>query len=131
MEKRMMKAAVLTGVQTVEIKQIPIPDLKAGEMEIKISACGVCGSDIHLWKAGKGWSKEEIPNFTMGHEFCGVVTNPGDSKFKVGDRVTFWANLYCGECDMCVIKDLNISVEPLMAPITLALSAMVLMLNIS
>lgn len=97
----MMKAAVLTGVQTVEIKQIPIPDLKAGEMEIKISACGVCGSDIHLWKAGKGWSKEDIPNFTMGHEFCGVVTNPGDSKFKVGDRVTFWANLYCGECDMC------------------------------
>ncbi len=39
----------------------------------------------------------------MGHEFCGVVTNPGESNFKVGDRVTFWANLYCSECDMFMV----------------------------
>lgn len=44
---------------------------------------------------------ENLKDFVMGHEFCGVVTNPGESNFKVGDRVTFWANLYCGECDMC------------------------------
>ena len=37
----------------------------------------------------------------MGHEFCGVVTQTKSDKFKIGDRVTFWANLYCGECDMC------------------------------
>ena len=37
----------------------------------------------------------------MGHEFCGVVEDPGTSDFEVGDRVVFWANLYCGECDMC------------------------------
>lgn len=42
------------------------------------------------------------PTSLLGHEFCGVVTNPGDSKFKVGDRVVFWANLYCGKCDMCM-----------------------------
>lgn len=37
----------------------------------------------------------------MGHEFCGVVTDAGDSSFKIGDRVAFWANLYCGKCEMC------------------------------
>ena len=95
-----MKAAVLTGPQAIEVKEVPVPVLKPGEIEIKVSACGVCGSDVHMWKAGRGWGGRE-GDFHMGHEFCGVVTNPGDSQFKAGDRVTFWANLYCGKCDMC------------------------------
>lgn len=98
----MMKAAVLTGPCKLEVKEVPVPEVHAGEIEIKVSACGVCGSDIHMWKAGRGWGKGEMPDFTMGHEFCGVVTNPGDSNFKKGDRVVFWANLYCGHCDMCM-----------------------------
>ena len=98
----MMKAGVLVGPQNIQIKQIPAPKMEPGMIEIKVSACGVCGSDIHMWKSGKGWGKQES-DFVMGHEFCGVVTNAGDSKkFKVGDRVTFWANLYCGKCDMCM-----------------------------
>ena len=52
-----MKAAVLAGPQKIEIKDIPRPEVHSGEMEIKISACGVCGSDIHMWKTGKGWGK--------------------------------------------------------------------------
>lgn len=100
MEQRMMRAAVLTGPKTIEVKEVPVPALKPGEIEIKVSACGVCGSDVHMWKAGKGWGDLK-GDFHMGYEFCGVVTNPGDSQFKVGDRVTFWANLYCGKCDMC------------------------------
>lgn len=98
----MMKAAVLTGPQKVEIKEIPAPKMEPGKIEIDVNACGVCGSDIHMWKAGKGWGKD-MKDFVMGHEFCGTVTDPGDSRrFKVGDRVTFWANLYCGHCDMCM-----------------------------
>ncbi|MFR2776395.1 MAG: alcohol dehydrogenase catalytic domain-containing protein [Anaerostipes sp.] len=30
------------------------------------------------------------------------MTNSGDSRFQIGDRVVFWANLYCGKCDMCM-----------------------------
>ena len=101
MKQRMMKAAVLTGPRQIIVKEVAVPEVWPGEIEIAVSACGVCGSDVHMWKAGKGWSKEAIPDFRMGHEFCGVVTNPGDSSFKVGDRVVFWANLYCGKCDMC------------------------------
>ncbi len=100
MTQEMMKAAVLTGPQQIKIKNVPVPPVLPGQMEIKVSACGVCGSDIHMWKSGKGWGSQG-GDFWMGHEFCGVVTNPGSSNFKVGDRVTFWANLYCGKCDMC------------------------------
>lgn len=101
MTQEMMKAAVLTGPKQIEIKNVLVPPVLPGQMEIKVSACGVCGSDIHMWKSGKGWAEQD-GDFWMGHEFCGVVTNPGDSNFKVGDRVTFWANLYCGKCDMCM-----------------------------
>lgn len=54
-----------------------------------------------MWKAGKGWGPDDGSPFIMGHEFCGVVTDASDSKFHLGDRVVFWANLYCGHCDMC------------------------------
>ena len=101
MKQEMMKAGVLTGPQRIEIRRVPVPGMAPGMLKIRISACGVCGSDIHMWKAGKGWSPEPLDNFHMGHEFCGVVVDPGDSGFQIGDRVTFWANLYCGKCDMC------------------------------
>ncbi len=101
MKQEMMKAGVLTGPQRVEIRSVPVPEMAPGMLKIRVSACGVCGSDIHMWKAGKGWSPEPIADFHMGHEFCGEVVDPGDSDFRIGDRVTFWANLYCGECDMC------------------------------
>lgn len=101
MNRETMKAAVLTGPHQIEIKTIPVESLAPGMIEIKVSACGVCGSDIHMWKAGRGWYLEDRDDFVMGHEFCGVVTDPGDSHFKVADRVVFWANLYCGQCDMC------------------------------
>ena len=96
-----MKAGVLIGPQKIELRDIPVPVLAPGMIEVKVSACGVCGSDVHMWRVGRGWYEGDLENFTMGHEFCGIVTNPGDSTFKIGDRVVFWANLYCGTCDMC------------------------------
>ncbi len=100
MGQKYMKAAVLTGPKQIQIKEVPVPAVGPGEIEIQVSACGVCGSDVHMWKSGKGWAEFD-GDFWMGHEFCGVVTNPGNSNFKKGDRVVFWANLYCGKCDMC------------------------------
>ncbi|HIV09675.1 MAG TPA: alcohol dehydrogenase catalytic domain-containing protein, partial [Candidatus Spyradenecus faecavium] len=102
MSERLMRAAVLAGPERIEVKQVPVPDVGPGMMEIEVKACGVCGSDVHMWKAGHGWGPmAQAKDFIMGHEFCGVVTHPGDGPFEVGERVTFWANLYCGECDMC------------------------------
>lgn len=101
MSVEMMKAGVLAGPGKIEIREVPVPRLEPGMIEVKVSACGVCGSDVHMWKAGRGWYPGERTDFIMGHEFCGVVTDPGDSDFRIGDRVVFWANLYCGKCDMC------------------------------
>ena len=43
-----MKAAVLAGPKKIEIREIPAPEMKPGFLEIDVSACGVCGSDIHM-----------------------------------------------------------------------------------
>ncbi len=100
--KDTMLAGVLAGPRKIEIKEVPIPRPAPGEIQIRVGACGVCGSDIHLWKQGRGWYKDPIPDFRMGHEFCGTVTDANGTGFREGDRVTFWANLYCGKCDMCM-----------------------------
>lgn len=55
-----------------------------------------------MWKTGNGWNPELTEDFVRGHEFCGVVTDPEDSGFKIGDRVVYWANMHCGKCDMCL-----------------------------
>lgn len=96
-----MKAAVLVGQRQLLVKETAMPKMEKGMILIKVTACGVCGSDIHMWKAGKGWNTKFIDDFHMGHEFCGIVLDSGDSDFKIGERVVFWANLYCGHCDMC------------------------------
>ena len=96
-----MKAAVLESEKKIVIKDVPTPEVRDGQIEIKVAAVGVCGSDVHLWKQGNGWNPNHKGDFYMGHEFCGIVTKTKSDKFKIGDRVTFWANLYCGECDMC------------------------------
>lgn len=101
MQTPLMKAAVLTGPQSLQLRDVPIPPVTPGTVRIRVSACGVCGSDIHMWKQGHGWMPENADSFHMGHELCGLVTDPGGSDFAVGDRVVIWANLYCGACDMC------------------------------
>ena len=54
-----MKAGVLAGPQKIVVQDVPVPELKPGELEIEVKACGVCGSDIHMWKTGKGGVAEQ------------------------------------------------------------------------
>ena len=53
MDRKTMKAGVLVGPGRVEIMDVPVPDMAPGMIRIRVSACGVCGSDIHMWKEGR------------------------------------------------------------------------------
>jgi L-iditol 2-dehydrogenase len=73
-----MKAAYIKVPFKVQLREIPVPEIGPNEVLVRVSACGVCGSDLHL---GRDLAKEEwLP---IGHEFCGVVE-------KVGAAVTRW-----------------------------------------
>ncbi|KAI8329846.1 chaperonin 10-like protein [Chlamydoabsidia padenii] len=81
--------------------EMPLKQFDATTVEINITHCGVCGSDVHTMDSG--WGPTQYP-CVVGHEITGVVTRLGDkvTKFKVGDRVGVGAQSYsCLECDSC------------------------------
>ncbi len=91
-----MKCVAINGKKRVVPTTIDAPRSKDGSVVIDVKKCGICGSDIHYWDMG-------LPrDLVMGHEFCGVVTNPGSrTDLKVGDRVTGLPISPCGECEPC------------------------------
>jgi propanol-preferring alcohol dehydrogenase len=102
-----MKAIILKETGPIEEEPLvmgdiddPIPGPK--EVRIKISACGICHTDLHVVEG-------ELPSKKLpiipGHEIVGVVDAMGEgvSRFKAGDRVgVAWLNSTCGTCDFCV-----------------------------
>lgn len=96
-----MKAALLLeSGQPMVIEDIQLDPPRAGEVRVRIAACGVCHSDWHVIAGDTAHVKPVI----LGHEGAGIVeeTGPGVRRFRPGDRVVLsWAP-YCGECFYCV-----------------------------
>lgn len=91
-----MKCVAIKDIKEFEIKEIEEPVSINGSVIVDVKKAGICGSDIHYWVGG------EPKGLVMGHEFCGVVTNPGNREdLKVGDRVTALPISPCGHCDAC------------------------------
>ena len=99
-----MKAAYLTGVRKIEIREASDPSRVDGNNVImRVGAVGVCGSDIHYFKTGRiGSAVVQFP-FILGHECAGtiVATGPEAKRFKPGQRVAVDPLVSCGECDQC------------------------------
>ena len=84
----------------MEIREVPVPQPKEGEVLLKVEAVGICGSDIHAMYDER---KVAIP-VILGHEFVGSVAETcGDcGDLKVGDWVTGIPAAYnCGKCKYC------------------------------
>lgn len=95
-----MKAAVLTSAFRIEYVDVETPQPLPGEVLIRVSFAGICGSELHAYK---GLHKKRVPPVVMGHEISGVITalGKGVSRFYVGDRVTVVPMYGCGECPEC------------------------------
>lgn len=97
-----MKAAVFYGKHNLKIENIDMPKVGADEVLIKVMACGICGTDVHIFEGDEGAA--QTPSGTvLGHEFSGVVTQVGESVsgVSVGDRVCVDPNKLCGNCYYC------------------------------
>ncbi len=102
-----MQAMVLTEYGRLELSDRPTPAPQAGEVLIRVAACGICGSDVHGFD---GTSGRRIPPIVMGHEAAGTVVEPGVGavRFRPGDRVTFDSTICCGECPFCARGEINL-----------------------
>jgi 2-desacetyl-2-hydroxyethyl bacteriochlorophyllide A dehydrogenase len=78
----------------------PVPDPGREEVLIKVMACGVCGTDIHIFRGEYFGEYPVIP----GHEFAGVVEDTGAAvtRFRRGDRVAVEPNIACNNCESCL-----------------------------
>lgn len=97
-----MKAAVFYGKHNLKTEEISMPEPKADEVIIKVMACGICGTDIHIFEGDEG-AAQTPPGTVLGHEFSGVVTRVGAgvNSIHIGDRVTVDPNKLCGNCYFC------------------------------
>lgn len=103
-----MKALVLTAPCEFNYDVgFPDPVPGAGEVLVRIKACGICGSDIHGMDGRSG--RRQMP-IVMGHEAAGVIEQLGEgvTGWQVGERVTFDSTEYCGECEECQAGYVNL-----------------------
>jgi L-iditol 2-dehydrogenase len=103
-----MKALVLTAPSEFHYDlEFPEPTAAAGEVLVKIAACGICGSDIHGMDGRSG--RRQMP-IVMGHEAAGeiIALGEGVEGWNLGDRVTFDSTEYCGECEECKAGFVNL-----------------------
>ena len=95
-----MKEVVVTKPLHYEIREVPIPEPEADQVQIKLMACGVCGSDIHIYKGENPNSRYPL---IPGHENVGIVTKVGSDckKIKVGDHVVIDYVMRDNTCWQC------------------------------
>ena len=95
-----MKEVVVTKPLHYEIREVPIPEPEADQVQIKLMACGVCGSDIHIYKGENPNSRYPL---IPGHENVGIVTKVGSdcTKIKVGDHVVIDYVMRDNTCWQC------------------------------
>ncbi len=92
----------------LRLTEVPEPEPGPGELRVRVKACGVCRTDLHVIE---GDLKPVRSPLTPGHQVVGVVDRlgPGASRFAIGDRVGIaWLRWTCGECGDCRRGDENL-----------------------
>jgi threonine dehydrogenase-like Zn-dependent dehydrogenase len=100
MARNKMLKAVFLGNDKIEVTEAPIPEPGAGEVLLKTSYCGLCGSDKRLFHQGT--------ESTPGHELTGVVMKNGPGvSVSLGTRAAVYIHHYCGQCRFCRAGETN------------------------
>lgn len=103
-----MRAAIIDAPGNVRVGILPDPTPKPDELVVRVGACGICGTDLHIMD---GDSPLVCYPIVPGHEFAGEVVAVGrnvlqgngtrDMHVTVGTRIAVEPNLYCGHCEFC------------------------------
>jgi len=93
-----MRASVYHSPGKLSVEERPVPTLEPGDALVAIAGCGICGTDIHLFRDGMA------PRGTIGgHEWAGTIVAVGDAvrEWRVGDLVVGGPPSGCGTCEYC------------------------------
>jgi D-arabinitol dehydrogenase (NADP+) len=101
-----MKAAILEAVKKITVRSdVPEPAIGPRDVLVRARACGICGTDVHIWEG------DFFPTFPLvpGHELAGEVVRLGAevTGLALGDRVMVDPTVTCEECHFCMINRQN------------------------
>lgn len=97
------RAAYMTGINKMEIRDIEMPKLRDKDVLVKLEYVGICGSDVHYLEHGKIGDFIVNGDFILGHECAGTVVEVGSGvqNLKAGDKVALEPGITCGQCEFC------------------------------
>ena len=101
-----MRAVVIDAPGRIRVDNVPDPTPRPNEVLVRVGACGICGTDLHIIDGDSPLARYPI---IPGHEFAGevvavgsdVAQRYGKENITVGSRIAVEPNLYCGYCDSC------------------------------
>lgn len=103
-----MRAVIIDAPGIIRVDNVPDPTPRPDEVLVRVGACGICGTDLHIIDGDSPLARYPI---IPGHEFAGEVVAVGSdvaqrygkegANITVGSRVAVDPNLYCGYCDSC------------------------------
>jgi L-iditol 2-dehydrogenase len=91
-----MKTAVYYNNNDIRIEDRPKPQIKDGEILVRVRASGICGTDLMEW-----YRIKKAPR-VLGHEMAGEIVGSRSDKFKIGQRVFVSHHVPCNECKYCL-----------------------------
>lgn len=99
-----MKALVKSRAEPgLWMERVPVPEVGASDVLIKVRKSAICGTDVHIWK-WDDWAQATIPvPMVVGHEFVGEIVETGSAahKYAIGSRVSGEGHIVCGICRNC------------------------------
>lgn len=95
-----MLQQVMTNPKEITFREIPVPEIAADQVLVKIMKIGVCGSDIHVYHGKHPFTSYPV---TQGHEVSGEIVKLGENvkNFTVGQKITIQPQVVCGKCYPC------------------------------
>jgi 2-desacetyl-2-hydroxyethyl bacteriochlorophyllide A dehydrogenase len=98
-----MLAAIFHGPRDIRVEEVPDPAPAPGEALVRVRAAGICGGDLHEFRAGRQLYAVPYPRPPQGHELAGEVVSVGAGVDRVaaGDRVAVMPMVSCGACELC------------------------------
>jgi 2-desacetyl-2-hydroxyethyl bacteriochlorophyllide A dehydrogenase len=103
-----MRAVVIDAPGSIRVDSVPDPTPRPNEVLVRVEACGICGTDLHIIDGDSPLTHYPI---IPGHEFAGEVValgsaiaqenGIGEANISVGSRVAIEPNLFCGHCEFC------------------------------
>src|SRR5713101_8067409 len=94
-----MKAVQFVKPHVLQVIDKPLRTLRENEVLVKVEACGICGTDVHIVEG----TSRSTPPVVLGHEYAGVVADAASTNNRelVGHRVAVDPNISCGICHFC------------------------------